>query len=126
MSAYLLAEVKWHDLAMRDEYIDKIGPTLETWGGRIINLPSVEPLALEGEWNPLRLVIIEFSTMDALKGWYDSPEYAPLKRLREHGARSNLVAVEGRPSVAKESPISPAPSPGGPSTSPPEGPGIPP
>jgi len=97
MTAYLLAEIKWHDLAMRDDYVAKIGSTLELHGGRIINLPSVEPLALEGEWNPLRLVIIEFATMDALKGWYDSQEYAPLKRLREHGARSNLVAVEGRP-----------------------------
>ncbi|MGA8663502.1 MAG: DUF1330 domain-containing protein [Thermoplasmata archaeon] len=116
MPAYLLAEVKWHDLAMRDDYVAQIQSTLDLHGGRIINLPSVEPLTLEGEWTPLRLVVIEFATMDALKNWYDSQEYAPLKRLREHGARSNLVAVEGKAVAptsgsAPTTPAAPSPSP---------------
>jgi uncharacterized protein (DUF1330 family) len=31
--------------------------------------------------------------MERLREWYDSPEYAPLKRLREEVAASQLVVV---------------------------------
>jgi len=33
--------------------------------------------------------------MAALKGFYESPEYAPLIALRQRAARGSLVAVEG-------------------------------
>ncbi len=34
--------------------------------------------------------------MERLREWYDSPEYAPLKRLHEEVADSQLVVVEGQ------------------------------
>ncbi len=50
---------------------------------------------LEGEWEPQRLVILEFESMERLREFYDSAEYAPLKRLRGEVADSQLVVVEG-------------------------------
>ena len=50
---------------------------------------------LEGDWEPQRLVILEFESMERLREWYDSPEYAPLKQLRGEVADSQLVVVEG-------------------------------
>ena len=50
---------------------------------------------LEGDWEPTRLVVLEFPNMAALKAWYDSPEYRPLKSVREQTAKSRLIAVEG-------------------------------
>ena len=50
---------------------------------------------LEGEWTPQRLVILEFESMERLKEWYNSPEYAPLKQVRGETTVSDFVVVEG-------------------------------
>ncbi len=54
---------------------------------------------LEGDWEPQRLVILEFESMERLREWYDSPEYAPLKQLREEVAvsRSSSSSKAYRP-----------------------------
>jgi uncharacterized protein (DUF1330 family) len=50
---------------------------------------------LEGEWNPQRLVVLEFESMERFREWYDSPEYAPLKQLRSEASDTEFVVVEG-------------------------------
>ena len=50
---------------------------------------------LEGQWDPERLVVLEFESIGRLREWYDSPEYAPLKQLRQEAAATQLVVVEG-------------------------------
>ena len=44
---------------------------------------------------PRALVVLEFESMGRLREWYDSPEYAPLKRLRQEAAVTQFVVVEG-------------------------------
>ena len=48
-----------------------------------------------GSWEPKRLVILEFPSMQQARTWWDSPEYAPAKALREACAVSDVVIVEG-------------------------------
>ena len=50
---------------------------------------------LEGQWDPERLVVLEFESIGRLREWYDSPEYASLKQLRQEAAATQLVVVEG-------------------------------
>jgi uncharacterized protein (DUF1330 family) len=50
---------------------------------------------LEGNWDPQRLVILEFESMERFHEWYDSPEYAPLKHLRGEATATEFVVVEG-------------------------------
>jgi uncharacterized protein (DUF1330 family) len=50
---------------------------------------------LEGEWDPQRLVILEFESMERFNEWYNSPEYAPLKQVRGEAAVSDFVVIEG-------------------------------
>jgi uncharacterized protein (DUF1330 family) len=42
-------------------------------------------------------VILEFADMASLKRWYESPEYARLKIIRQRSSTSRIVAVEGVP-----------------------------
>jgi uncharacterized protein (DUF1330 family) len=97
MPAYTILDVEWHDEAKAAEYRKLLGPTLEKYGGK--TLVANQPLLLEGDWNPRRVAIMEFPTMDALKTWYHSPEHAPVIRLRSEGAKSRLIAVERPPSA---------------------------
>ena len=54
-----------------------------------------ELAVLEGEWNPARLVVLEFPDLDSAKRWYESERYQDAKKLREGAASLRMVAVEG-------------------------------
>src|SRR5579859_389889 len=95
MTAYLVVDGEWHDSAKANEYVAKFGPVLEKYGGRFVG--GGQPQLLEGNWEPRRVYIFDFPTMEALRRWYDSEEYAPLHRIRVEGARTNIIAVEGPP-----------------------------
>jgi uncharacterized protein (DUF1330 family) len=53
------------------------------------------PELLEGEGEPRRQVLLEFPTMAQLRAFYDGPDYAPLKALRQRASLGRLVAIEG-------------------------------
>jgi uncharacterized protein (DUF1330 family) len=50
---------------------------------------------MEGEFELKRLIILEFPSMEAARAFYESPEYAPLLKLRLESAPSKMVLVEG-------------------------------
>ena len=94
MSAYLIAIVDVIDNAGYDEYRQKVPATIAAHGGRYIARGGAVEV-LEGEWPPGRCVLLEFPSMAQLKTWWDSPEYLPLRALRERTAKTNLVITEG-------------------------------
>lgn len=94
MAAYVIADTHITDNETYDEYRRQVGPLIATFGGRFL-VRGVKHAVLEGSWQPHRLVVIEFPTMEAITSWYNSPEYAPLLALRQPAATDHLVAVEG-------------------------------
>jgi len=44
---------------------------------------------------PKRVVILEFPSVERAKAWWDSPEYRPLRALRQRASRGDLLLVEG-------------------------------
>ncbi len=94
MAAYVIADVAIRDMDRYPEYQKGVRETVARYGGRFLARGG-ETQAMEGDWEPRRLVIIEFEDLQRLREWYASPEYAPLKRLRQEIADTRLVAVEG-------------------------------
>jgi uncharacterized protein (DUF1330 family) len=68
--------------------------TIAQNGGRSIARGG-EVAVLEGDWQPKRVVLLEFEDLDAAKRWYESSEYQEVKRLREGAASLRIVAVAG-------------------------------
>ncbi len=94
MPAYVINDMDVTDPALLEEY-KKLSPsTVALYGGRFI-VRGGHSETLEGEWNPKRLVILEFPSVDQAKAWIGSPEYAPARALRQQASRSNMVVVEG-------------------------------
>ena len=94
MPGYVIGDIEVTDQAVYDDYRKQVLATVEKFGGKFIARGGrTEPL--EGGWAPKRLVMLEFPTMEQALKWYRSPEYAPLIKLRQKGARGRLVAVEG-------------------------------
>jgi uncharacterized protein (DUF1330 family) len=94
MAAYLIADVNVENADDYAEYRREVLPLIERFGGRFIVRGGAHE-ALEGDWRPARLVVIEFPSMAVLKEWYGSPEYKKLIALRQRASRGSLVAVEG-------------------------------
>jgi uncharacterized protein (DUF1330 family) len=94
MPAYVVVTVNVHDPVRYEDYKKMVPPTLEAYGGRfLVRGGQVHPR--EGAWNPKRLVVLEFPSLERAKAWYDSPEYAPAKALRQATSTADLVIVEG-------------------------------
>lgn len=99
MPAYVINDMEATDPDLLGEY-KKISPaTVQRFGGRFLARGGA-PEALEGDWQPERLAILEFPSVEQAKAWANSPEYAPAKRMRRRASRSNIVVVEGVPSTA--------------------------
>jgi uncharacterized protein (DUF1330 family) len=95
MSVYMIVEAKEvMDKQKYGEYISKVPRTIEQFGGRYLARGGkVEVIA--GDWNPARLIIVEFDSMDKFQAWWHSPDYRKVALLREQGAKTNAVVIEG-------------------------------
>ena len=96
MPAYLISDVEVLDPAAFEEYRQKTPATVAAYGGRYLARGGALEV-LEGDWTPPRISILEFPDLAAIRRWWSSPEYAPLRALRQRTARSNLVITEGIP-----------------------------
>jgi uncharacterized protein (DUF1330 family) len=41
------------------------------------------------------ITMIEFPSMEHARAWYNDPDYAPMKHLRQAGSRLTFLLVEG-------------------------------
>lgn len=94
MPAYIIVETDIHDPEQYELYKQAAPGAVAAGGGRFIGRGG-ELAVLEGDWQPKRLVLLEFPDLDSAKRFYESPEYQEAKRLREGAAHLNMVAVEG-------------------------------
>lgn len=94
MAAYLIADVDVRDPVAFEEYKREVPETEARYGGRYLGRGGFT-MVLEGDWNPHRLVIMEFPDMVSLMTWYESPEYGRLKRIRESCAVTRMIVLEG-------------------------------
>jgi uncharacterized protein (DUF1330 family) len=94
MPAYVIVETEVHDAAQYEHYKAAAPPSIAAYGGRYLARGG-ELSVLEGEWDPARLVVLEFEDLAAAKRWYESPEYGEARKLREGAATFRMVAVQG-------------------------------
>jgi uncharacterized protein (DUF1330 family) len=96
VAAYIIARVDVRDWDAYREYMRHTPRVIQKFGGRFIARGG-ETVTLEGPEETLRVVLIEFPSLEQAKAFYKSPEYARTKRLRAGGGEAQFVAVEGYP-----------------------------
>lgn len=95
MSAYCLFQnLKITNPSKMEEYVRKVMPITESFGGRYVVLGGDVQLK-EGDWTPAWPVVIKFPSMQAANEWYNSTEYAPLKALRMAAGEFSAVFIDG-------------------------------
>ena len=99
MKGYVIASVTVEDPAVYETYRSQVLGTVEKHGGRFL-VRGGQCEQKEGAWSPGRIVVLEFPSLAAARGWYESADYAPLARLRQSASRTDiLLIVEGAPGV---------------------------
>ena len=94
MPAYVVVNVRVNDPVRYTDYIRMAPASILAHGGRYIARGGKTEV-LEGSWMPARMVILEFPTVERAKEWWNSPEYAAPKALRQATADTELIILEG-------------------------------
>jgi uncharacterized protein (DUF1330 family) len=91
---YVILTEAIRDQAGMNAYSRAAARSMAEAGARVLAVEG-EPEVLEGQWHGDRTVVLEFESVEAARGWYESAEYAKAKPLRQAAAETNAVLVAG-------------------------------
>jgi uncharacterized protein (DUF1330 family) len=94
MKAYVIVDVNITDPARYEEYKKLTPGSLVPYGGKFV-VRGGSCQTLEGSWQPGRIVVLEFPTMEKARAWWSSEGYAPAKALRQAASITQMIVVEG-------------------------------
>ncbi len=94
MTAYVIVDISVTDPATYATYKQLAPAAVAAYGGHYVARGG-RTVTLEGDWQPERLVILQFESVERAQAWWDSPEYRDAKALRHQAARSRMVVIEG-------------------------------
>ncbi len=92
MAAYVIFDVEDPDPG--DEYVKLAGESLAPFQSKTIVHGGVVGV-LEGDWEPERVVVVEFESMEQARQWYKSPAYAKAVDILPRAPYSNVILIEG-------------------------------
>ena len=83
--------------SIQAEYAKLAREILPKYGARYL-ARSQRNVLLEGSKPaPCCIAILQFPSMDAIRRWYDSPENQSAAKIRQSGAKFEIIAVDGLP-----------------------------
>lgn len=94
MSAFVLVEVSVHDPKDYEEYKKLTPATIAAYDGKFV-VRGGQTETLEGNWQPERIVVLEFPTVKRAKEWWSSDMYSKAKMIRQRAAKTKMIVVQG-------------------------------
>jgi uncharacterized protein (DUF1330 family) len=98
MSAYVISELEVRDPAGIETYRTIAAKSIAQYGGRYL-VRGGAANAEEGGPPPKNIIVVEFPSMEKLREWYASPQYAEALKVRRTALDRRLIFVEGVPPV---------------------------
>lgn len=94
MSVYMIIQITILDYELYARYVEKVPVIIKKYGGRyLVRGGKVVPMF--GNWNPERVILIEFETMEQLRNCFNSPEYLKIAPFRESSTITESIIVNG-------------------------------
>jgi uncharacterized protein (DUF1330 family) len=95
MAAYVISEVEMLDETQGRRYRELAAGSIARHGGRYL-VRGAAPVVAEGNWPAsARIVIVEFPSMERLRAWYASADYAEALAVRQTALDRRLLFVDG-------------------------------
>jgi len=94
MAAYIIFDVEVTDPTLADDYLKLANESLTPFQSKtIVHAGALE--VLDGDWEPERVVVVEFESMEQARQWYMSPAYTKAKDILRRAASVKVILVEG-------------------------------
>lgn len=94
MPAYLIADIEITNPEGYASYRPMAAESVTRHGGRFVARGGTV-VPLEGGWDPKRVVIIEFPSLDAAKTFYNSDDYQAALKVRVANSTGRVIIVDG-------------------------------
>lgn len=94
MSAYAIVDVDVHDIAEFLAYQKAVAPLLEAAGARYLARGG-EFRVYEGDYQPGRLILVEFPSLQIMDAFFSSDSYRALIPQRKACSDCRVLAVQG-------------------------------
>jgi uncharacterized protein (DUF1330 family) len=94
MAGYIIVDVQITNPEAYERYKSAVPATLAAYGGKFL-VRGGHAEILEGNWEPNRIVVVEFESVEKAKAWWGSQEYAAPKQLRQSASVTKMIVVEG-------------------------------
>ncbi|WP_345374022.1 DUF1330 domain-containing protein [Promicromonospora umidemergens] len=92
LSAFLFIEVTPSDATKFAEYEAGAVQIAIRHGGELL-AHDTDPLLIERDNAPAIAVLMKFPDKQAVRAYFDDPDYAPLRELRQSVSRASAIAV---------------------------------
>ncbi|TDK41318.1 DUF1330 domain-containing protein [Antarcticimicrobium luteum] len=94
MPAYVIFDVEITDPDRYQDFMLGVKPALEAAGAKYLSRGGAHKV-YEGDWEPRRIVLIEFPSLSHWEEFYNGKTYQDLKAIRDACSSARLVGVEG-------------------------------
>jgi uncharacterized protein (DUF1330 family) len=93
MPAYVIFDVEIRDAGRYRDFMAQVKPALEEIGARYLVRGGAHKV-YEGDWQPRRIVLLEFPSVEVWEAFYNGATYQGLKAIRDACSSARLVSVE--------------------------------
>lgn len=94
MPAFVIVEIKIHDQDLYRSYTLLTPETIASYGGEFV-VRGGETITLEGDWQPERLVVLKFPSVEIAQEWWNSEAYDEPKKIRQKAATTKMIIAAG-------------------------------
>lgn len=94
MPAYIIVDVEINNPDEYEEYKKLTPASIAAYQGSFI-VRGGPTETLEGAWEPGRIVVLEFPNAERARQWWNSPEYAAAKLIRQRASTTRMILVDG-------------------------------
>ncbi len=101
MAAYAILDLDIYDIAAYLKYQRAVKPLLKAAGARYLARGG-DFKVFEGDYQPQRLVLVEFPSLQGMEDFYESEAYQALELQRRACSSARILGVEGCAPVFQE------------------------
>lgn len=93
MRAFVIVEISIHNPELYEEYKKLTPASIASYGGKFV-VRGGRTVTMEGNWNPQRIVVTEFPSVEKAVEWWHSEGYEKARKIREASADTKMIIVE--------------------------------
>lgn len=86
MGVFIFADINVHNIEAYEHYLAKVPRLIARHSGHY-RVRGGNYSSLEGDWEPNRIILVQFPGLESAEAFYNNPDYQELMKIRHFNAR---------------------------------------